>query len=54
MFAIKHFKSYQVLPSPSDLEILTISAGSITPTIYCLVYILPTLSDENVQKILIS
>ena len=38
MFAIKHSKSYQVLPFPSDLELLTISIESPTPTIYCLVY----------------
>ena len=52
MFAIKCSKSHQVLPSPSDLEILAISTGSITPTIYCLVYIPPNLSDENIQKYL--
>ena len=37
MFAIKHSNSYQVLPSPPDLELyFTISIGSATPTIYCL------------------
>ena len=41
MFAIKHSKSYQVLSTPPDLELLTISIGSPTPTIYCLVYIAP-------------
>ena len=50
MFAIKHSKSYQVLSSPPDLELLIISIGSSTPTIYCLVYIPPNLSDEYTQK----
>ena len=50
MFAIKHSKSYQVLHSPPDLELLTISIGSPTPTIYCLVYIPRNLSDEYIQK----
>ena len=50
MFAIKHSKSYQVMPTPLDLELLTISIGSPTPIIYCLVYIPPNSSDEYIQK----
>ena len=50
MFAIKHSKSYQVLLSPPDLELLTISIGSPTSTIYCLVYIPPNSPDEYIQK----
>ena len=48
MFAIKHSKLYQVLPSPSDLEIHTISTGSITLTIYFIYIYTPNLSDESV------
>ncbi|MCY3929513.1 MAG: reverse transcriptase family protein [Acidobacteria bacterium] len=50
MFAVKHSKSYQVLPSPPKLELLTISIGSSEPTIYCLVYIPPNSSDEYIRK----
>ena len=42
MFAVKHSKSYQVLPSPPELELLTISIGSSEPTIYRLVAIYPS------------
>ena len=49
MFAIKHSKSYQVLLSLPDLELLTISIGSPTSTIYCLVYIPPNSPDEYIH-----
>ena len=51
MFAIKQSKSFQVLLSPPDLELLAISTGSPTPTIYCLIYIPPNSPDNYIQKI---
>ena len=47
MIAIKQSKSYEILPSPLDLELIAISTGSVT---YCLVYIPPNLSNDNVQE----
>ena len=49
LIAIKESKSYQVLSSPPDLELLAINTDSIT---YCLVYIPPNSSHEYVQKYL--
>ena len=49
MIAVKQSKSYEVLTSPPDLELLAISTKSIT---YCLVYTPPNSSEEYVQKYL--
>jgi len=49
MNVVKQSKSYEVLSSPPDLELLAISTESIT---YCLVYIPPNSSEEYVQKYL--
>ena len=51
MFAIKSSKSFQVLPTPS-VEVLTISVGSTSPTVYCLAYIPPNASAEYRQEFL--
>jgi len=47
MFAIKSSKSFQVLPTPPSIEVLTISVGFATPTVYCLAYIPPNASTDN-------
>ena len=52
MFAIKSSTSYQVLLSPTDLELLTISTGSTNPIIYCFGYIPPDSSNEYHQEFL--
>jgi len=44
---IEQSKSYQVLPSPPDLELLAINIGSVTYVLFS--YIPPNLSEENVQ-----
>ena len=49
MIAVKQSKSYEVLSSPPDLELIAIKINSIT---YCLVYIPPNSSEEYVQKYL--
>jgi len=51
MFAIKSSKSFQVLPTP-DLELLTLSIGLTTPTVYCLAYIPPNASAAYHQDFL--
>ena len=52
LLAIKFSKSYQVLHSPTNLELLSISIGSTIPTVYCLVYIPPDSSNEYYQEFL--
>ena len=43
MFAVKASKSFQVLYTP-DLELLAVSVGLNSPTVYCLLYIPPNAS----------
>jgi len=50
MLAVHNFKPYKVLSSPPSLEVLTVSIGSSSPTIYCLVYIPPNSSEEYLTK----
>ena len=52
MFAVKSSKPYQVLQSPTNLEMLTISIGSTLPTVYCLGYIPPDSSVDYCQEFL--
>ena len=52
MFAIKSSKSFQVLPTPPSVEVLTISVGFTSPTVYCLAYIPPNASAEYRQEFL--
>ena len=49
MLAIKNSKSYEVLPSPPNLELIVIKIASSIPVIYCLVYIPPKSSDKCLQ-----
>ena len=49
MLAIKNSKSYEVMPSPPNLELIIIRIASSIPVIYCLVYIPPKSSDEYLQ-----
>ena len=52
MFAIKSCKSFQVLPIPPSVEVLTVSVGLTIPTVYCLTYIPPNASADYRQDIL--
>ena len=49
MLAIKNSKSYKVMPSPPNLELIVIRIASSIPVIYCWVYISPKSSDEYLQ-----
>jgi len=50
MLAVHNFKPYKVLSSPHSLEVLTVSIGSGSPTIYCLVYIPPNSFEEYLTE----
>ena len=50
MLAIKNSKSYVILPSPPNLESITIRITSSTPVTYCLVYIPPKSSNKYLQE----
>ena len=52
MLAIKNFNSYEILPSPPNLELLVIRIASSIPVIYCLVYIPPKSSDNTSNNFL--
>ena len=47
MLAVHNSKSYKVLPSPPCLEVLSVSIGSSSSIIYCLVYIPPNSPEEH-------
>ena len=46
MLAVHNSKSYKVLPSPPCLEVLSVSIGSSSSIIYCLVYTPPNSPGE--------
>jgi len=46
MLAVHDSQSYKILPSPSCLEVLSVSIGSSSPITYCLVYIPPNPAEE--------
>lgn len=46
MLAIRNTKSYKIIPSPPDLEMITVSIGSSFPIIYCLAYVPPNSSEQ--------
>ena len=46
MLVVHNSKSYKVLSSPLCLEVLSVSIGSSSPIIYCLVHIPPNSSEE--------
>jgi len=50
MLAVHNSKSFKVLPSPSCLEVLSVSIGSSSPVIYCLVYIPPNSTEEYLSE----
>ena len=51
LLAVNNSKSYQVLTSPTSLELLTIRINSSIAVIYCLVYIPPRSSDKYFQEL---
>ena len=52
MLAVHNSKSYKVLPSPPCLEVLSVSIGSSSSIIYCLVYIPPNSPEEYLIEFL--
>ena len=53
MLAVKHDISYEILPSPINLELIIIKIISSSPIIYCVVYIPPKSSaaDEYLHEL---
>ena len=47
MLAVKHDTSYEILPSPINLELIIIKTISSSPIIYCVVYIPPKSSAAD-------
>jgi len=52
MFAIRSSKPFQVLQTPPNIEVLTVSVGLSTPTVYCLAYVPPNTTDIYWQEFL--
>jgi len=52
MLAVHNSKSYKVVSSPTCLEGLSVSIGSSSPILYCLVYVPPNCSEEYLIEFL--